>query len=107
MRPREIITTDMLITTTEYCVLISNMTGAPVDDILGTPRKKEVSEARHLLMWTLVTVLGYTPTATGILLHRHRSTVITANEMFSGRFCGKRVEELKQKILDYEAKRQK
>lgn len=78
MRPPYIITTDMTKARDEYLVLISNITGIPADDILGRSRLRKVVEARHLLMWALHSLCGYTST-----MGRDHATVTYANGIVS------------------------
>lgn len=106
MRPPYIITTDMTKARDEYLVLISNITGIPADDILGRSRLRKVVEARHLLMWALHSLCGYTSTMVGVLTRRDHATVTYANgivlhERFFPREDLQRYKELIRKHHQY------
>lgn len=59
-----------------YVVFISNLTGVPVDDILGRSRVECVCISRHLLAYALVQLCGYSSLAAGNLMHRNYATVL-------------------------------
>ena len=60
----------------DYVVFISNLTGIPVDDILGRSRIECVCIARHLLAYALVQLCGYSSLAAGNLMNRNYATVL-------------------------------
>ena len=59
-----------------YVVFISNLTGLPVDEILGRSRIECVCIARHLLAYALVHLCGYSSLAAGNLMRRNYATVL-------------------------------
>lgn len=76
MRPPHSITSDMYKTRDEYLVLVSQMTNVPTDDIVGRSRLRKNVIARHLLMWALTHLCGYSTTVVGQLMHRDHCTVV-------------------------------
>lgn len=60
----------------KYLVRISELTGIPVDDVMGGSRLMDIVTARSLLAWSLTDLCGYTTTQAGILIRRHYSSVI-------------------------------
>lgn len=60
----------------KYLVRISELTGIPVDDIMGSSRLMDIVTARSLLAWSLTDLCGYTTTQAGVLIRRHYSSVI-------------------------------
>ena len=104
MRPRLEITTEMFAKRNEYMVLVSNLTGVPVDDIMGGHRCENISTARHLTMWALVTLCGYSHTQTGILMRRNHATITYAVTHINRGYNGKVLERYKNKIIEYNKK---
>ena len=93
-------------------VLISNITGIAGDDILGKSRLRKVVEARHLLMWALHSLCGYTSTMVGVLTRRDHATVTYANgivshERYFPREDLKRYKELIRKHHQYRKEAEK
>lgn len=88
-------------------MIVSALTGVPCDDIMSSCRCEEVSTARQLVAWALVTLCGYSHTQTGILMRRNASTITYAVGHVRGGFYGKKVENIKHQILvEYEKERQ-
>lgn len=65
---------------TEQRVLdaVSQAYGVSVEDMLGTSRKREYVDARHMAMWLLHRVARQTSVAIGRLFNRSYSTVLHA-----------------------------
>ena len=59
MRPRNYITDEMIEGRNKWLVRVSEVTGVAVDDIMGNQQTDSISQARHLTMWALVTLCGY------------------------------------------------
>lgn len=78
------VTKEMLETRNEYLVLISNLTGVPADDIMSRKRTERITTARHLLMWVLTSLCGYTTLKTAVLLGRNYSMIVYGREIFVG-----------------------
>ncbi len=76
MRPPHCITSEMYKTRDEYLVLVSQMTKVATDDIVGRSRLRKNVIARHLLMWALTNLCGYSTTVVGKLMHRDHCTVV-------------------------------
>lgn len=95
------ITSAMLEMRNEYMMEISNLTGVPVDEIMGRKRCLNVSTARQLTMWALVTLCGYTDTEVGILMRRNHTTVSYAVTHVNGGYMGKLVEKYRVKLIEY------
>lgn len=76
MRPKTKITTEMLDNRNRYLTVISRLTDVPSDAILGKSRLTDIVTARHLLMWALTFLCGYSTTAVGIMLHRDHASVV-------------------------------
>ena len=76
MSPKTKITTEMLDDRNRYLMVISNLTDVPSDAILGKSRLTDIVSARHLLMWALTFLCGYSTTAVGIMLHRDHASVV-------------------------------
>ena len=89
----------------QVAVLVANLTGVPVDDIMGRCRRQDISTARQLVMWTLVTICGYTHTQTGILMRRNHVTVTYAVGWVNKGFGGKEEERLRQEIEKIKTRR--
>ena len=89
----------------QVAVLVANLTGVPVDDIMGRCRRQDISTARQLVMWTLVTICGYTHTQTGILMRRNHATVTYAVGWVNKGFGGKEEERLRQEIEKIKTRR--
>lgn len=60
----------------KYLFRISELTGIPVDDVMGSSRLTDIVTARSLLAWVLTDLCGYTTTQAGVLIRRHYSSVI-------------------------------
>ena len=101
MRPRQIISNDMLVKRNEFLVLVSNLTGVPVDDIMTNNRCGRISMARQLVMWALYELCSYTTTQVGILMRRNHATITYAVSHVGGGYYGKEVESIREKIKDY------
>ena len=101
----------MLETRNEYLVLISQMTGVPADDIMSRKRTERVTTARHLLIWVLTSLCGYTTLETAVLLGRSHSTIVYGREIFVGGGRGKaptpEMLEFVTKLKNYHQTRQK
>lgn len=82
-------------------VLVSRLTEVPVDDIMSRCRRQDIAEARHLLMWALVALCGYTHTSVGILTQRSQATVAYAVAHVVGGYYGKKTEKLRRLIKNY------
>lgn len=72
------ITTEMIERRNKVLVAVSNLTGVPVDDIMGAGQSDRVVIARYLTMWVLHDIYRFTMMNIGTLMHRHYSTVIYA-----------------------------
>ena len=59
-------------------VLVSDITGISTEEIMSKNRKGEVVIARNLVIWVMCIIYGITTINTGILMHKHYSTVIWA-----------------------------
>ena len=101
MRPRLEITTEMFAKRNEYMVLVSNLTGVPVDDIMGGHRCGEIATARQLVMWALVTLCGYSHTQTGILMRRNHATITYGVNHVGGGYYGNKIQHIRKQIQDY------
>ena len=64
-------------------VRVSELTGIPSDDILGTSRMQHITIARSLLAWALTYLLGYTTTQAGILMRRHSTTIVYLRKLLT------------------------
>ena len=95
------ITLEMLENRNKYMVLVSNLTGVPVDDIMSNQQTDSISQARHLTMWALVTQCGYSHTQTGVLMRRHNTSVTYAVTHITRGYNGKVLEKYKNKIIEY------
>lgn len=76
--PKQEITTAMIEHRNQTLVLISELTGVDGDAILGTSRKAQVVTARNLAIWVLCHYYGVTTTNTGVLMHKHWTSVVHA-----------------------------
>ena len=101
MRPKDPITTEMLDVRNEYLMLIGEITGVPTDDIMSSKRHEDIAMARHLLMWALYSLYGYTTMQIGAMTRRHHTTVTYAVNMVNNTHLPKKMEELKNKIKQY------
>lgn len=95
------LTNEQFETCNEYLVLVSNLTGVPVDDIMSNQQTDSISQARHLTMWALVTQCGYSHTQTGVLMRRHNTSVTYAVTHVTRGYNGKILEKYKNKIIEY------
>lgn len=91
----------MLANRNELMFHVSNLTGVPVDDIMGNDRNTTTSTARQLVMWALVYLCGYTHTETGILMRRNHATIAYAVSHVGAGYYGKVVENIRKQIKDY------
>lgn len=97
MRPRQMITLDMIVKRNEMLVLVSNLTGVPVDDIMTNKRCERISTARQLVMWALYDLCCYTTTQVGILMRRNHATITYAVSHVGGRYF----DDIRKQIKDY------
>jgi chromosomal replication initiation ATPase DnaA len=95
------LTNDQFETCNEYLVLVSNLTGVPVDDIMSNQQTDSISQARHLTMWALVTLCGYSHTQTGALMRRHNTSVAYAVTHITRGYGGREIETMKNQIKTY------
>ena len=95
------ITQEMIEKRNEYMVLVSNLTGVPVDDIMGGHRCENISTARQLVMWALYELYGYTTIDIGKLIHRHHTTVTYAVKSVNTGHLPERMERAKQSIITH------
>jgi len=92
----------------EYLMLISSITGIPSDDIMGRCRTRDISDARHLLMWALTRLCGYSTTQVGLMVHRDHASVVHSKNFieFLPDFAPLRLHGYKKTLLQtYEARR--
>ena len=103
MRPNTKITTEMLDDRNRYLMVISNLTDVPSDAILGKSRLTDIVTARHLLMWALTFLCGYSTTAVGIMLHRDHASVVNGRRRIEDgwRDFDKRVPGIVQILKEY------
>lgn len=88
-----------MLTKRNKCVMmVSNLTGIPVDDIMSTKRYEAISTARQLVMWALCDLCGYTHTQVGVMMRRDHTTITYAIAHINGGHMGRKVEELKKEI---------
>lgn len=80
---------------------VNELTGAPIDEIMGRKRCERISTARQLTMWALVTLYGYSTTDVGILMRRNHATVTYAVSHINGGYLGKTIEGFRQKLIEY------
>lgn len=104
MRPRNYITDEMIEGRNKWLVRVSEVTGVAVDDIMGNQQTDSISQARHLTMWALVTLCGYSHTQTGVLMRRHHTSVTYAVTHITRGYNGKVLEKYKNKIIEYNKK---
>ena len=98
------ITIEMLQQRNKALVMVSNLTGVPVDDIMSPARTDKVAMARHLVVWVLVTILDYSPTIVAVLLRLHRTSVIYGRQKIlrmGRKLPSKEVEEFKKQLENY------
>lgn len=95
------LTQEMLEIRNEYLMLLNRLTGVPIDDIMSKKRHEDIAMARHLLMWTLYDLYGYTTMQIGAMTRRHYTTVTYAVKMVNTQYVPKKMEELKNKIKEY------
>ena len=95
------LTQEMLEIRNEYLMLLNRLTGVPIDDIMSKKRHEDISMARHLLMWALYDLYGYTTMEIGAMTRRHYTTVTYAVNMVNTQYIPKKMEELKNKIKEY------
>ena len=72
------ITTEMIEQRNRTLVLVSDITGISTEEIMSKSRKGEVVIARNLVIWVMCIIYGITTINTGILMHKHYSTIIWA-----------------------------
>lgn len=58
--------------------MVAEVMGIASDDIIGKTHKPMPTMARHLTMWMLHRLCGYSTTEVGRLLHRDHSSVVYA-----------------------------
>lgn len=92
------ITEEMIARRNEVAMLVASLTGVPVDDIMSRCRRRDIADARKLVMWTLAVMCGYTRHNVGILMERNQSAVTYAVRWVNGGYGGKDVERLRQEI---------
>lgn len=92
------ITNEMLSKRNEFMVLVSNLTGVPVDDMAGRRRCGDISTARQLVMWALVVLCGYTHTEVGRLMRRNHATVTYAVSFVERGYKANKLQPIKQKL---------
>lgn len=68
----------------KYLVRVAQLTGICGDDIMSNNRSEQVSTARHLVMWALITFCHYSTTEVGILMRRSNSAVIYGTNCVNG-----------------------
>ena len=95
------LTQEMLEIRNEYLMLLNRLTGVPIDDIMSKKRHEDIAMARHLLMWALYDLYGYTTMEIGAMTRRHYTTVTYAVNMVNTQYIPKKMEELKNKIKEY------
>ena len=95
------LTQEMLEIRNEYLMLLNRLTGVPIDDIMSKRRHEDIAMARHLLMWALYDLYGYTTMEIGAMTRRHYTTVTYAVNMVNTQYIPKKMEELKNKIKEY------
>lgn len=77
MRPRQMISSEMLADRNYCLVQVSKLTGVPVDDIMSGSQKAGIAEARRLTAWILHGLRGYTANQCAIMLRLHHTTITT------------------------------
>lgn len=95
------ITQEMIERRNEYLVVLTDVTGIPMDDIMGKKRNDDISMVRQLLMWALYELHGYTTIDIGKLIHRHHTTVTYAVKSVNTGHLPERMERAKQSIITH------
>ena len=103
MRPTNKITTEMLDNRNRYLMKICFYMDVSSDDVLGKSRLTNIVTARHLLMWALTFLCGYSTTDVGRMLHRDHASVVNGRRRIEDgwRDFDKRVPGIVQILKEY------
>ena len=105
MRPKLIVTTEHFRVRNEYCTLISNLTGIPVDDIMGNSHKPDIALARFVLMWALQQLCGYSSILCGRLMSRHHATCLYGKRQINFGRLDQKTKDLIDYLSEYKTRK--